>query len=180
MENITVKDHSVSGEQFQLVFDEVLEMYNTEPQPSLEHLASYYESEDYISHTDAKRNLFEKIYHWVRSYMLSKKMSLVATNTKSNGKKVLDIGCGTGDFLAIAQKYKWEIAGVEPDAQARTIAAQKTGIEIHSNDWLSQIPQTLKVMMQRTTKNFGQPMMFHDTYGISLKNRSNHFLERKT
>ncbi len=140
MENITVKDHSVSGEQFQLVFDEVLEMYNTEPQPSLEHLASYYESEDYISHTDAKRNLFEKIYHWVRSYMLSKKMSLVATNTKSNGKKVLDIGCGTGDFLAIAQKYKWEIAGVEPDAQARTIAAQKTGIEIHSNDWLSQIP----------------------------------------
>ena len=60
MESLTVKDHSVSGEEFQLVFDEVLEMYKTEPQPSLEKLGSYYESEDYISHTDAKRNLFEK------------------------------------------------------------------------------------------------------------------------
>ncbi|MFK7748898.1 MAG: class I SAM-dependent methyltransferase [Kordia sp.] len=139
MENITVKDHSVSGEEFQLIFNEALEMYTTEPQPSLDKLASYYESEDYISHTDAKRNLFEKMYHWVRTYMLSKKMSIVDTHTKSDTKKVLDIGCGTGDFLAMAKKYKWDIAGIEPDAQARKIAAEKTAIEIHTNDWLSEI-----------------------------------------
>jgi len=139
MESLTVKDHSVSGEEFQLVFDEVLEMYKTEPQPSLEKLASYYESEDYISHTDAKRNLFEKVYHWVRSYMLSKKMSLVLRHTKSDGKKLLDIGCGTGDFLTVAKKYYWEIAGIEPDAQARTIASKKTGIEIQNDAWLSKI-----------------------------------------
>lgn len=136
MNHLSIKDHSVSGEEFQLIFDEVLEMYMTEPQPSLEKLTSYYESEDYISHTDAKRNLFEKIYHWVRLYMLSKKMSLVDLNTKSGGKKVLDIGCGTGDFLAMAQKYKWEIAGVEPDKQAREIASKKTQTEIYTNDWL--------------------------------------------
>jgi 2-polyprenyl-3-methyl-5-hydroxy-6-metoxy-1,4-benzoquinol methylase len=141
MESITVKDHSVSGEEFQLVFDEVLELYKTEPQPSLEKLPSYYESEDYISHTDAKRNLFEKIYHWVRTYMLSKKMALVDFQTKSDGKKVLDIGCGTGDFLAMAKKYKWEIAGVEPDVQARNIAKEKTGIEIHENNWLESIEE---------------------------------------
>ena len=126
MNNIRVKDHAVSGEEFQLVFDEVLEMYKTEPQPSLEKLPSYYQSEDYISHTDTKHNLFEKIYHWVRTYMLS--------------KKILDIGCGTGDFLAMAQKYNWTIAGVEPDAEAREIAAEKTASEIHTNDWLSEIP----------------------------------------
>ena len=140
MNNIRVKDHAVSGEEFQLVFDEVLEMYKTEPQPSLEKLPSYYQSEDYISHTDTKRNLFEKIYHWVRTYMLSKKMALVDIHTKSDGKKILDIGCGTGDFLAMAQKYNWTIAGVEPDAEAREIAAEKTASEIHTNDWLSEIP----------------------------------------
>ncbi|MBC8755383.1 class I SAM-dependent methyltransferase [Kordia sp. YSTF-M3] len=140
MNNLTVKDHSVSGEEFQLVFDEVLKMYKTEPQPSLDKLPSYYESEDYISHTDTQRNLFEKIYHWVRSYMLSKKMTLVLQHTKSDGKKVLDIGCGTGDFLAMAQKYKWEVTGIEPDAQARKIAAEKTTTEIHTNDWLAEIP----------------------------------------
>jgi len=140
MENITVKDHSVSNEEFQLVFDETLEMYKTEPQPSLETLASYYESEDYISHTDAKRNLFEKIYHWVRTYMLSKKMMLVDRYTKSDAEKVLDIGCGTGDFLAMAKKYKWEVAGIEPDEQARKIAVAKIETEIHTNEWLSEIP----------------------------------------
>jgi 2-polyprenyl-3-methyl-5-hydroxy-6-metoxy-1,4-benzoquinol methylase len=140
MNTITVKDHSVSGEEFQLVFDEVLKMYKTEPQPSLDKLPSYYESEDYISHTDTQRNLFEKIYHWVRSYMLSKKMALVLQHTKSDGKKVLDIGCGTGDFLAMAQKYKWEVTGVEPDDQAREIAAKKTTTDIHNNDWLAEIP----------------------------------------
>jgi 2-polyprenyl-3-methyl-5-hydroxy-6-metoxy-1,4-benzoquinol methylase len=140
MNTITVKDHSVSGEEFQLVFDEVLKMYKTEPQPSLDKLPSYYESEDYISHTDTQRNLFEKIYHWVRSYMLSKKMALVLQHTKSDGKKVLDIGCGTGDFLAMAQKYKWEVTGVEPDEQARKIAAKKTTTDIHNNDWLAEIP----------------------------------------
>ena len=133
MNNIRVKDHAVSGEEFQLVFDEVLEMYKTEPQPSLEKLPSYYQSEDYISHTDTKRNLFEKIYHWVRTYMLSKKMALVDIHTKSDGKKILDIGCGTGDFLAMAQKYNWTIAGVEPDAEAREIATDEffTAISQH-------------------------------------------------
>ncbi|PTX60478.1 methyltransferase family protein [Kordia periserrulae] len=140
MENKSVKDYSVSGEEFQLVFDAVLELYKTEPQPSLEKLGSYYESEDYISHTDAKRNLFEKIYHWVRSYMLSKKIKLVEQHTKSDTKKLLDIGCGTGDFLAIAKKRHWEIAGVEPDAQARKIASKKTATKIETNEYLSQIP----------------------------------------
>jgi hypothetical protein len=35
-------------------------MLITYPQPSLDNLGKYYESEDYISHTDGKRSLFEK------------------------------------------------------------------------------------------------------------------------
>ncbi|WP_046755290.1 class I SAM-dependent methyltransferase [Kordia jejudonensis] len=139
MNNLTVKDYSVSGEEFQLVFDEALEMYKTEPQPSLDKLPSYYQSEDYISHTDSKRNLFEKMYHWVRSYMLSKKMAIVSQYTKTETKQILDIGCGTGDFLKMAQAYKWNVAGIEPDEQARKIASEKTGIEIQHNDWLTEI-----------------------------------------
>jgi hypothetical protein len=56
----TVKDHSVSKETFELYHDEKLDMLITSPQPSLDNLGRYYESEDYISHTDSKRSLFEK------------------------------------------------------------------------------------------------------------------------
>jgi hypothetical protein len=37
-----------------------LDMLITSPQPSLDNLGNY-ESEDYISHTDSKRSLFENI-----------------------------------------------------------------------------------------------------------------------
>jgi uncharacterized protein YbgA (DUF1722 family) len=58
---LTVKDHSVSKEIFDY-HDETTDMLITYPQPSLDNLGSI-ESEDYISHTDGKRSLFEKAYH---------------------------------------------------------------------------------------------------------------------
>ena len=54
---IKVTDHSVSKESFDLLLDENLQLLKTHPQPSLDKLPSYYESEDYISHTDSKRTL---------------------------------------------------------------------------------------------------------------------------
>lgn len=61
---IKVQDYSVSNENFELLQDPELELLKTHPQPDLVNLGKYYESEDYISHTDSKRSLFEKMYHW--------------------------------------------------------------------------------------------------------------------
>jgi hypothetical protein len=61
------KDHSVSKEIFDLYHDETTDMLITYPQPSLDNLGKYYESEDYISHTDGKRSLFEKAYHFIKA-----------------------------------------------------------------------------------------------------------------
>ena len=58
---LNVKDFSVSQETFELLYDEELDMLITHPQPSLEKLPSYYESVDYISHTDGNKSLFEKM-----------------------------------------------------------------------------------------------------------------------
>ena len=63
---IKVKDYSVSGETFELLFDEELQLLKTYPQPSLDKLPAYYESQDYISHTDTNRNWFEKVYHFIK------------------------------------------------------------------------------------------------------------------
>ena len=74
---IKVKDYSVSQQDFELLIDNDLQLLKTTPQPSLDLLPSYYESEDYISHTDSKRSVFEKLYQIVKSYSLNKKVSLI-------------------------------------------------------------------------------------------------------
>jgi 2-polyprenyl-3-methyl-5-hydroxy-6-metoxy-1,4-benzoquinol methylase len=122
---LTVKDHSVSGEEFQLFYNEDMEMLETFPQPSLEKLSQYYNSEDYISHTDNKRNLFEQVYQLVKLISLKRKLKLI-NSFPSNEKRLLDVGCGTGDFLKISQKNNWKVFGIEPNEKARQIANQKT------------------------------------------------------
>ena len=122
---LTVKDYSVSGETFQLLYNKELEMLETFPQPSLAELPKYYVSENYISHTDSKRNLFEKAYHVIKGITLKRKLNLINTVSEV-GKKLLDIGCGTGDFLQIAERNHWTVSGVEPNAEARKFANAKS------------------------------------------------------
>ncbi len=120
---IQVKDFSVSGESFSLLLDDDLQLLKTSPQPTLENLGSYYESEDYISHTDGTRTLFEKLYQLVKRNAIRKKVNLLS---KYNEKgSVLDIGAGTGDFLVEAKKQGWKITGIEPNQKAKEIAISK-------------------------------------------------------
>jgi len=138
---LTVKDHSVSGETFQLLLDEDLQILKTDPQPSADNLGRYYESDDYISHTDGKRTLFEKLYHTVKQKALRDKIKLLEGFKPSKGK-LLDIGAGTGDFLVEAKKSGWSITGIEPSSKAKGIATAKgisfannlEAIEDHSQD----------------------------------------------
>ena len=121
---IKVSDHSVSKESFDLLFNEEYEILKTNPQPSLEKLPSYYESEDYISHTDSKRTLFEKAYHFVKSNAIKNKVNLISKLIPQKGT-VLDIGSGTGDFLMTAKNKGWNIKGLEPNSKAKQIAVSK-------------------------------------------------------
>ena len=49
---LTIKDHSVSGEAFELIQNSEYGFLETTPQPSSDKLPEYYQSEDYISHTN--------------------------------------------------------------------------------------------------------------------------------
>ena len=128
---LTVKDNSVSKEIFELHYDENFDMLITSPQPDENTLGRYYESEDYISHTDAKRSLFEKAYHFIKNIALKNKLSLINDLQKSKGN-LLDIGAGTGDFLLVAKQNGWNAIGIEPSEKAKAIAQQK-GVELKSN-----------------------------------------------
>ena len=118
-----VRDYSVSKEIFELHQNAEYDMLLTYPRPSLDKLPSYYESEDYISHTDGKRSIFELMYQFIKKIALKNKVNLI--NSKSAKGSLLDIGAGTGDFLATAKKDGWQIKGIEPSAKAKSIAKSK-------------------------------------------------------
>ena len=122
---LTCKDHTVSGEEFKLVWNEKNDILITQPQPSPEKLPNYYESEDYISHTDSTKKISDKLYQGVKNFMLQKKLKLIESLADSSTKSLLDVGAGTGDFLKTAKQKNWKVRGVEPNAQARNLAQQK-------------------------------------------------------
>ena len=120
---MNVKDYSVSTETFTLVVNPENGVLQTIPQP--ENISKYYESEDYISHTDSKRTLIEKLYHLVKSNALKQKVSLLKKHVNKPNFTLLDIGAGTGDFLVEAKKAGINTLGFEPNPKARTIAINK-------------------------------------------------------
>lgn len=125
---IICKDHTVSQEDYQLYYNEELDLLFTHPIPT--DLSKYYESKDYISHTDSSKNLIDKVYKIVRNYTLKKKLKLI-NSLNTEGKKLLDIGSGTGDFLKICKENNWNVSGVEPSKNAKE-KANKKGVNVKS------------------------------------------------
>lgn len=121
---VTCKDHLVSGEEFDLLLDENLDLLMTSPKPESSDLGKYYLSDSYISHTDSSDTLVDKVYQIVKNYALKKKLALL-TSFNSEQKMVLDIGCGTGDFLKICADNGWDVTGVEPSKVAQSFVRSK-------------------------------------------------------
>ena len=130
------KDYTVSGENYELMFNKDYEMLVTIPVP--ENLSSYYKSEDYISNTDSKKTVIDKIYQTVKNITLKRKLRLInecllhQNSISRPEKNILDIGAGTGDFLKVCKVNLWNVFGIEPDMEARNIAAKK-GVLLHKD-----------------------------------------------
>jgi len=120
----TVIDFSVSKQTFGLYHDTKLDMLITFPKPTEIELPSYYESENYISHTDSKRTIFEKAYHFIKTVALKNKLALINELHREKGS-LLDIGAGTGEFLYVAKQNGWNVLGVEPNQKAKDNAIKK-------------------------------------------------------
>ena len=126
---LSCKDHTVSGEIYKVTINKEYDMLVTTPVPK--NLASYYKSENYISHTDSKKSLLDKVYQIVKNTTLKRKLKLI-DSFKTSSKNILDVGSGTGDFLKVCKNNSWSVFGVEPNLDARNIAAKK-GITLQEN-----------------------------------------------
>lgn len=120
---LVCKDYTVSQENFNIVSCKSCGFKFTNPRPDNSVLGNYYKAESYVSHSDSKKGIINKLYHMVRSYTLKQKIKLVSSYV-SRGT-ILDYGCGTGMFLSECKMAKWETFGMEPDDNARRLASEK-------------------------------------------------------
>jgi len=52
---------------------------------------------------------------------------------KTSGR-ILDVGCGTGEFLNEMQKHGWQATGIEKDPRAAEFAEQRYGLTVSTAD----------------------------------------------
>jgi len=127
------KDFTLSNETFTLLKDNKNEIVITNPQPKLDKQSTYYDSEAYISHTDAQKTFTDKMYQKVKSFAIKKKINLVSKfyikkSIQNSEIKILDLGCGTGDFLLACKNKNYKVVGVEPNKNARVLSKSKLDI----------------------------------------------------
>ena len=140
---LDLKDYFLSNEDFSIYKDDKTGVHYTFPQP-LDNLSFYYESENYISHTDGKKTLFEKIYQIAKGYNLNQKLKLIQKTTK--GRSILDYGCGAGDFLLHMKNNGYDVMGMEPNEKANAISKSKVGNDKVVNCELKEINRKFDII----------------------------------
>lgn len=121
--NLWLKDEFLTKEDFHICECLNCGLLYTMPRPDKEKIGAYYKSEAYYSHQENKKGFIPKVYERVKSINLKHKYRLATSGMQSG--KLLDIGCGVGDFLHTAEMHGWECIGVEPSEDAKAIAQKR-------------------------------------------------------
>jgi 2-polyprenyl-3-methyl-5-hydroxy-6-metoxy-1,4-benzoquinol methylase len=71
--------------------------------------------------------------------MLKNKLKIL--KKESAGKNLLDIGCGTGEFLNYCKENGYSATGIEPNEKARNFAVNQLKLSVFDESFLDQFPQ---------------------------------------
>ena len=137
---LTCTDYYASGETFEVVLCVQCGFLMTQNAPVEAEIGKYYETPDYISHSDTQKGLMNQVYHWVRQLMLSRKAALVKRISKISKGVLLDYGTGTGYFAHTMMKKQWQVKAIEKSPQARTFAKEHFGLEVDAETELPHYP----------------------------------------
>lgn len=126
---LATEDYSISKDAFEIYACQVCDFHFTQNAPAPATIGPYYKSDVYISHSDTKEGLVNRLYHAARDLMLTKKRKLIQRLT--TGKRLLDIGSGTGYFLNHMQSNGFKVTGIEIDGDARAATLKNFNIKVN-------------------------------------------------
>ena len=136
---LSVQDHTVTSSYFDLVKCNSCSFLFTLDPPDVESIGAYYQSDDYISHSDSSKGIINSVYQLVRKRSVVSKRKLIFKVTEKNTGNILDYGCGTGSFLYEMKSVGWRITGIEPDAGARQKAIDLTRALVETPSYLRDL-----------------------------------------
>ncbi len=136
---LTAKDYTVSQQQFSIWDCNDCTARFTQDVPEQNAIGAFYQSDNYISHSDTKKGIVNSLYHLVRRRTLNAKRKLIIDEVGMMKGEILDIGCGTGAFLNTMKTAGWGITGLEPDDKARKKAAELYNIQPQSPEKLFEL-----------------------------------------
>lgn len=129
VEAIRLHDHLVSKKLF--VIDECqkcgFRFINNPPPESTAY--KYYETEEYVEHSDSSEGIVNSIYHQARKWMVKYKYKLI--NDHGRKTRMLDFGTGTGYFLNYMKSRGFSVTGIEISEKARTFGRTNFGLDIY-------------------------------------------------
>jgi 2-polyprenyl-3-methyl-5-hydroxy-6-metoxy-1,4-benzoquinol methylase len=128
---LSAKDYTVSEEDFEIWECKNCSLRFTQNVPDQANIGKYYQSENYISHSDTSKGLINTLYHKVRKRTLIQKRNLVEKSTGKKAGNILDVGAGTGAFLNTMKNANWNCTGIEPDNTARDKALELYNIHLN-------------------------------------------------
>lgn len=140
------KDYFASQQKFSIEKCPACEFRFTQDFPSEETISTYYESQDYISHSDSKKGFINSLYHKARAYMLNSKARFVEKQSDKKGS-LLDIGAGTGYFGNEMKQRGWNVALIEKSDSARSFIKEKWNLNVEDHQSLfSLLPDSFDVI----------------------------------
>lgn len=136
--NLWLKDEFLTKKDFHICECLNCGLLYTMPRPSKEKIGAYYKSDEYYSHQENKKGFVPRLYEAIKKINLKHKFRLASGDLPVG--KLLDIGCGVGDFLHVAENKGWQCTGVEPSEEAREIARQRIKGDLLYSEDLEQLP----------------------------------------
>ena len=116
------------GELFTLMRCRQCGVLYLDPRPNAAELARFYPV-DYAAYTREALQEGPWLQRQLRLYGLTKRCRTVAKLAK--GGRLLDVGCATGDFIALMRNYgQWSVVGIELDERAASLARERYGLTV--------------------------------------------------
>ena len=168
---LSCTDHFVSSEVFNICRCDKCGFIFTQDYPEESDAGHYYESDNYISHSDTNKEITDKMYQFIRRIMLNRKKRIIRKTTGLSTGSILDIGSGTGHFLNTMKLEGWNTKGVEINAKAREYAASCFNIDTISPENIQTLPANSFdcITLWHVLEHFHEPFKFMEEIARLIK-----------